>query len=73
MRSHQHARPSAARPRSYETECQNVADILRKWDNRMRLDREVLGAIELAYLRGEHVGYLQGYREAKAGRRNKWR
>lgn len=58
------------RPRTYFTP--NVADLLNKWNNRHRLDRQVMGAIELAYLRGEHAGYLLGYKDAKAKRRNKW-
>ena len=51
----------------------NVADLHRKFNNRNRLDRQACGAIELAYMRGEHSGYLKGYKDAKAGKKNKWK
>jgi hypothetical protein len=47
-----------------------VADLRRPWANRLRVDRQVCGAIELAFLRGEHSGYLAGYQDAKRGRKS---
>jgi hypothetical protein len=32
-----------------------------------------MGAIELAYMRGEHNWYLDGYKDAKRGRLNKFK
>lgn len=51
----------------------NVGDLMDKWNSRHRVDREVMGAIELAYMRGVHNGYLDGYQDAKRGRPNKLR
>jgi hypothetical protein len=59
------------KPREYMTP--NVADLLDKWNSRHRIDREVMGAIELAYMRGEHNGYLHGFKDAKRGRLNKFK
>jgi hypothetical protein len=50
----------------------NVADLHKPFNNRMRFDRQACGAIELAFMRGEHSGYLEGYRDAKRGRKSKW-
>jgi hypothetical protein len=36
-----------------------IRDICRPWNSRVRIDREVLGAIELAYRRGLHAGSEQ--------------
>jgi hypothetical protein len=33
-----------------------IADLKRPWKNRVREDRNVTGALELAYLRGRHAG-----------------
>lgn len=50
----------------------NIADLHGPYNNRNRFDREVCGALELAFMRGEHSGYLEGYKDAKKGKRNKW-
>jgi hypothetical protein len=59
----------AVKPREYMTP--NVADLLDKWNSRHRVDREVMGAIELAYMRGESSGYIEGFKDGK--RRSKRR
>jgi hypothetical protein len=50
----------------------NIKDLQLKWNNRAKVDREVCGALDLAYMRGEHTGYLQGYNDCLKGKANKW-
>lgn len=45
-----------------------VSDLKRKWSNRWRLDREVLGAIELAFMRGYQAGFENARSKPKRGR-----
>lgn len=39
-------------------------DLWNRWDSKVRYDGQVLGALELAYLRG----YQGGYQDARAGK-----
>lgn len=49
-----------------------IAD-LQDWTKKMaHLGSNMDGALELAWRRGEHAGYLSGYKDGKARRRNKW-
>lgn len=45
-----------------------LADLKRPWNNRTRIDKEVCGAIELAYLRGLHSGLELGMRAKAKGK-----
>lgn len=49
-----------------------IDDLKRPYNNRNRFDRTICGAIELAFMRGEHSGYLKGYADCKAKRKSKW-
>lgn len=42
-----------------------IADLWRKWDSKNKLDGEVLGALELAYLRG----YQGGFQDSRDGKK----
>lgn len=42
-----------------------VRELTKPWRSRVRMDRSVTGAINLAYLRG----YQAGYEDAKGGQR----
>lgn len=49
-----------------------TGDIKKRWNSRNRVDRQVTGAIELAYLRGKHAGYVEGYKDAKKRRKPRY-
>lgn len=49
-----------------------IGDLKGRWNNRGRVDRQVTGALELAYLRGKHAGYVEGFKDAKARRAAKY-
>jgi hypothetical protein len=51
----------------------DIAD-LQDWTKKLaHIGANVDGALELAWRRGEHAGYLAGYADGKKGRKNKWR
>lgn len=35
-----------------------IHDLRHRWNNRVRKDREVLGAVELAFMRGYQAGFV---------------
>lgn len=50
----------------------DIAD-LQDWTKKLaHTGRSIDGALELAYRRGEHAGYLAGYNDAKRKRKNKY-
>ena len=36
------------------------------------LSSQMVGNLELAWRRGQHEGYLNGYKDAKGGKPNRW-
>lgn len=50
----------------------DIAD-LQEWTKKMaHIGAQVDGALELAWRRGEHAGYVAGYNDAKKRKPNKW-
>lgn len=43
-----------------------IEQLKQPWNSRNRVDKSVLGTIDLAFLRGYHAGYLDGKNKRRA-------